>query len=45
MFQLPVFGRNLIWDGFSFSKWKAESGWMEVCDEGEDDEVGLYGMV
>lgn len=21
MFQLPVFGRNLIWDGFSFSKW------------------------
>lgn len=21
MFQLPGFGRNLIWDGFSFSKW------------------------
>lgn len=30
MFQLPVFGRNLVWDGFSFSKWwsgKWMDGW------------------
>lgn len=37
MFQLPVFGRNLIWDGFFFKV-------VEVCYEGEDDEVGLWGM-
>lgn len=44
MFQLPVFGRNLIWDGFLFSKWWSGK-WMEVCGEGEDDEVGLCGVV